>query len=160
MVRHLCNFMAVDAFSFIFDTHLQIYIFYIKLIALLQINQVIQDKIVYTISTQNMNNIVTDAELPKTVRPPTNFQKSKLSRTRSNALRQNRNESYNQSIVAHADWDVKSGCHFSCIENSMGIQIISSKADHSTNIQLCNAEFIVMPLLFILTQSSLDYNHY
>lgn len=84
-----------------------------------------------------------DAELPKPVKPMNHFPKSKISRIRTNSLRQNRNEQYNQSSLPLNDWDVKSGCHFSCIENSMGIQIISSKFDHSTNIQLCHAEFIV-----------------
>lgn len=85
-----------------------------------------------------------DPELPKPLRPSSNnFQKSKLNRIRSNALRQNRGELYNQTTFSTDEWIVKSGCHFSCLENSMGIQIISSKSDHSTNIQLCNAEFIV-----------------
>lgn len=81
--------------------------------------------------------------MTKPMRSYVNFQKSKLSRIRSNSLRQNRNEQYNQTTFSSNDWIVKSGCHFSCIENSMGIQIISSKSDHTTNIQLCNAEFIV-----------------
>lgn len=42
-----------------------------------------------------------------------------------------------------SEWIVKSGCHFSCMEQSKGIQIVSSKIDHSTNIQLCQAETIV-----------------
>lgn len=78
----------------------------------------------------------------KPARSPTNFQKSRINRIRSNSVRQNRNEQYNQSTLSPTDWTVKSGCHFSCIENSMGIQIIKSH-DHTTNIQLCNAEFIV-----------------
>ncbi|XP_031616412.1 A disintegrin and metalloproteinase with thrombospondin motifs adt-1 isoform X2 [Contarinia nasturtii] len=83
-----------------------------------------------------------DPELPKPLRTPNNFPKSKLNRIRSNALRLNRGELHNQTTFSADDWIVKSGCHFSCLENSMGIQIISSKSDHSTNIQLCNAEFI------------------
>lgn len=86
----------------------------------------------------------TDADLPKTVRPPYVLQKTKLSRTRSNSVRQHRNELYNnQTVFSTNEWIVKSGCHFNCIENSMGIQIVSSNLDHSTNIQLCYTEFIV-----------------
>jgi len=40
-------------------------------------------------------------------------------------------------------WIVKSGCHFSCIEASKGIQIVNSRLDGSTNIQLCSPEKIV-----------------
>lgn len=86
-----------------------------------------------------------DSDLPKTIRPPYILQKSKLTRIRSNALRQHRNElhSHNHTVFSTNEWTVKSGCHFNCIENSMGIQIVSSNLDHSTNIQLCYTEFIV-----------------
>lgn len=40
-------------------------------------------------------------------------------------------------------WTIKSGCHFSCIDKSKGIQIIVSNIDHSTNIQLCEPDVIV-----------------
>lgn len=95
---------------------------------------------------------ISDAEMTKSHRPPNNYQKSKLSRIRSNSLRQNRNELTNQSAYSTDDWIVKSGCHFSCIENSMGIQIIASKSDHTTNIQLCSAEFIV-------SKTKTDFHH-
>lgn len=88
-------------------------------------------------------SLFSDPELPKPIRPLNNFQKSKLSRIRASSLRQNRIELHNHSTYSADDWIVKSGCHFSCIQSSMGVQIISSKSDHSTNIQLCHAEFIV-----------------
>lgn len=84
-----------------------------------------------------------DSDLPKTVRPPYILQKSKLIRTRTNSLRQHRNELLNHTVFSKNEWTVKSGCHFNCIENSMGVQIVSSNLDHSTNIQLCYTEFIV-----------------
>ncbi|XP_055632048.1 A disintegrin and metalloproteinase with thrombospondin motifs adt-1 [Toxorhynchites rutilus septentrionalis] len=34
-------------------------------------------------------------------------------------------------------WDVKSGCHFSCISEAKGIQIVASKINIRTSIQLC-----------------------
>lgn len=75
-------------------------------------------------------------------------------------LRQNRNEQHNQTetVFSTDDWIVKSGCHFSCINQSMGIQIISSKIDKSTNIQLCNAELFVSftQILIILFASDLS----
>ncbi|XP_058833011.1 A disintegrin and metalloproteinase with thrombospondin motifs adt-2 isoform X2 [Topomyia yanbarensis] len=35
------------------------------------------------------------------------------------------------------NWEAKSGCHFSCMEKAKGIQIVASKTDIRTNIQLC-----------------------
>lgn len=62
---------------------------------------------------------------------------------RVNALRPNKEKQINIVAPINNEWNVKSGCHFSCIEQSMGIQIISSNSDRSTNIQLCHAEFVV-----------------
>lgn len=99
---------------------------------------------IYTIDLHcNLIDFIQDPEIPKIVRPPHNLPKSKLTRSRTNSLRKNRNELNNQSAYSADTWTVKSGCHFSCIENSMGIQIISSNLDQTTNIQLCHAEFIV-----------------
>uniref|UniRef100_A0A182JFI6 Uncharacterized protein n=1 Tax=Anopheles atroparvus TaxID=41427 RepID=A0A182JFI6_ANOAO len=39
-------------------------------------------------------------------------------------------------------WEVKSGCHFSCMELGKGVQIVSSSAGTNTNIQLCTANTI------------------
>lgn len=41
------------------------------------------------------------------------------------------------------EWIVKSGCHFSCMEHSSGIQVISSAKNRSMNIQLCQAQIDV-----------------
>lgn len=41
------------------------------------------------------------------------------------------------------EWIVKSGCHFSCMRYSLGIQIVMSSADRSTNIQLCESQTVV-----------------
>lgn len=62
---------------------------------------------------------------------------------RFNSLRTNMDKQINIVAPINNEWNVKSGCHFSCIEQSMGIQIISSNLDQSTNIQLCHAEFVV-----------------
>ncbi|XP_040156246.1 A disintegrin and metalloproteinase with thrombospondin motifs adt-1 [Anopheles arabiensis] len=40
------------------------------------------------------------------------------------------------------NWEVKSGCHFSCMERGKGVQIVSSTAGTNTNIQLCTANTI------------------
>lgn len=40
-------------------------------------------------------------------------------------------------------WVVKSGCHFSCMEQSSGIQVVASVRDRSMNIQLCQAQIDV-----------------
>lgn len=40
-------------------------------------------------------------------------------------------------------WTVKSGCHFSCMEQSAGVQVISSKLNSATNIQLCSSDILV-----------------
>lgn len=41
-------------------------------------------------------------------------------------------------------WNVRSGCHFGCIEQSKGIQIVETYTpDRKSNIQLCEAEPIV-----------------
>lgn len=46
----------------------------------------------------------------------------------------------------HTDqWITKSGCHFSCIDMSKGIQLVSSRRDYSSNIQLCSPEAVVIP---------------
>lgn len=87
-----------------------------------------------------------DIDLPKTFgRSSSTFQRPKSNRIRMSPLRQNRDEQHNQTetVFSTDEWIVKSGCHFSCINQSMGIQIISSKIDQSTNIQLCNAELFV-----------------
>lgn len=41
------------------------------------------------------------------------------------------------------NWIVKSGCHFSCMRFSLGIQIVMSSVDRSTNIQLCKTQTVV-----------------
>lgn len=87
-----------------------------------------------------------DIDLPKTFgRSSSTFQRPKSNRIRMSPLRQNRDEQHNQTetVFSADDWIVKSGCHFSCVNQSMGIQIISSKVDQTTNIQLCNAELFV-----------------
>lgn len=107
-----------------------------------------------------------DSDLPKTVRPPYILQKSKLTRIRSNSLRQHRNDlqshshSHNHTVFSTNEWTVKSGCHFNCIENSMGIQIVSSNLDHSTNIQLCYTEFIVSKLCRKIAISEFLFNDF
>lgn len=40
-------------------------------------------------------------------------------------------------------WTVKSGCHFSCMDQAKGIQIISSTIDNTNNIQLCSPQIMV-----------------
>lgn len=62
--------------------------------------------------------------------------------------------SYEQWNIKHDDalsqlqaraniWEAKSGCHFSCIGKAKGIQIVASKIDIRTNIQLCTPNSIV-----------------
>ena len=40
-------------------------------------------------------------------------------------------------------WEIKSGCHFSCMDKSTGIQIVTSDSASKTNIQLCHPDSIV-----------------
>lgn len=47
-------------------------------------------------------------------------------------------------------WIVKSGCHFSCMRYSLGIQIVMSSIDRSTNIQLCESQTVVREIIFFL----------
>lgn len=70
-------------------------------------------------------------------------QRIKPTRSRPNAVRQDRIDSKPTTFSSSNEWTVKSGCHFNCINQSMGIQIVSSKYDQSTNIQLCHAEIFV-----------------
>lgn len=91
----------------------------------------------------------TDVDTPKPFGRLTNnnYHRPKATtKVRLHTVKPNRSEQHNQTVDRpHDEWIVKSGCHFSCINQSMGIQIISSKMDRTTNIQLCNAEFIVSP---------------
>lgn len=51
----------------------------------------------------------------------------------------------NNFYGGHTDlWITKSGCHFSCIDMSKGIQLVSSRRDYSSNIQLCSPEAVVI----------------
>lgn len=52
-----------------------------------------------------------------------------------------------ERLISHVErpmqWVVKSGCHFSCMEQSSGIQVVASIKDRSMNIQLCQAQIDV-----------------
>lgn len=52
-----------------------------------------------------------------------------------------------ERLISNVDramqWEVKSGCHFSCMEQSSGIQVVTSVKDRSMNIQLCQAQIDV-----------------
>ncbi|XP_038120942.1 A disintegrin and metalloproteinase with thrombospondin motifs adt-1, partial [Culex quinquefasciatus] len=50
-------------------------------------------------------------------------------------------------------WEVKSGCHFNCMEKSKGIQIVASKMDIRTSIQLCTPNTIACDKM----QSTYEY---
>lgn len=58
------------------------------------------------------------------------------------------------NVERPTQWIVKSGCHFSCMEQSSGIQVVSSVKDRSMNIQLCQAQIDVSSKL---TTRHLDY---
>lgn len=41
-------------------------------------------------------------------------------------------------------WIAKSGCHFSCMENAKGLQLVEASRDStSKNIQLCSPDLVV-----------------
>lgn len=83
-----------------------------------------------------------DAEPPKNVRINQDFQRSKFSaRNRAVSIRQDKTDLTPSAFSS--EWIVKSGCHFSCINQSMGVQIVASKRNQSNNIQLCHAEIFV-----------------
>ncbi|XP_055536789.1 A disintegrin and metalloproteinase with thrombospondin motifs adt-1 [Wyeomyia smithii] len=80
---------------------------------------------------------------------------AKISQTNKHLYNSNLNKeiSYEQWNTRHHDtlsqlrarankWEVKSGCHFSCIGKAKGIQIVASKIDIRTNIQLCTPNAI------------------
>ncbi|XP_049546517.1 A disintegrin and metalloproteinase with thrombospondin motifs adt-1-like isoform X2 [Anopheles darlingi] len=45
------------------------------------------------------------------------------------------------------NWETKSGCHFSCIEQSKGVQTVITQDGEMTNIQLCNMNTIACDLV-------------
>ncbi|XP_055836780.1 A disintegrin and metalloproteinase with thrombospondin motifs 16 isoform X1 [Episyrphus balteatus] len=45
--------------------------------------------------------------------------------------------SINEKEPLESEWEVKSGCHSSCMEKSKGVQVISSKKTRANSIQLC-----------------------
>ncbi|XP_037036544.1 A disintegrin and metalloproteinase with thrombospondin motifs adt-1 [Bradysia coprophila] len=50
------------------------------------------------------------------------------------------------------EWIVKSGCHFSCMRYSLGIQIVMSSLDRTTNIQLCKSQTVACDKLQTTTE--------
>lgn len=40
-------------------------------------------------------------------------------------------------------WTIKSGCHFSCMDQAKGLQLVESSIDGVTNIQLCSPDLLV-----------------
>lgn len=54
-----------------------------------------------------------------------------------------KHERLTSSVERPMQWIVKSGCHFSCMEQSSGIQVVASIKDRSMNIQLCQAQIDV-----------------
>lgn len=53
-------------------------------------------------------------------------------------------------------WIVKSGCHFSCMRYSLGIQIVTSSIDRSTNIQLCESQTVVRMIITLNDRENFD----
>lgn len=45
-------------------------------------------------------------------------------------------------------WTSKSGCHFSCMENAKGLQLVESSPELETNIQLCSPDLLVITMKF------------
>lgn len=57
-------------------------------------------------------------------------------------------------------WEVKSGCHFGCMEYSKGIQVVTSKTDNSTNIQLCEPHIMVINTIIFCKDYNESYDFY
>lgn len=63
-----------------------------------------------------------------------------------------KHERLTSNVEKPMQWIVKSGCHFSCMEQSSGIQVVASIKDRSMNIQLCQAQIDVSSLPSQLTR--------
>lgn len=50
---------------------------------------------------------------------------------------------YKAAPIMKKKWDIKSGCHFSCMEHAKGLQLVESPIEHDTNIQLCSPDLLV-----------------
>jgi hypothetical protein len=51
-------------------------------------------------------------------------------------------------IMMRDKWRNKSGCFYSCIQNSKGLQTVVSKFDYTSNIRLCEPSNVVSQLIY------------
>lgn len=80
--------------------------------------------------------------------PESNFYKADAyGRWRARQFEPEKYDNLSQLRSRKNQWDVKSGCHFSCMEKAKGIQIVASKMDIRTSIQLCTPNTIVCYLI-------------
>lgn len=76
--------------------------------------------------------------------PDANFYKAdNYGRWRARQFEPEKYDKLSQLQSRKNQWDIKSGCHFSCMEKSKGIQIVASRMDIRTSIQLCTPNTIV-----------------
>ncbi|XP_029735370.2 A disintegrin and metalloproteinase with thrombospondin motifs adt-1 [Aedes albopictus] len=75
--------------------------------------------------------------------PDANFYKAdNYGRWRARQFEPEKYDKLSQLQSRKNQWDIKSGCHFSCMEKSKGIQIVASRMDIRTSIQLCTPNTI------------------
>lgn len=53
-------------------------------------------------------------------------------------------------IMMRDKWRNKSGCYYSCIQNSKGLQTVVSRYDYTTSIRLCEPSNVVSRIILIL----------
>lgn len=53
------------------------------------------------------------------------------------------------AALPRSKWNIKSGCHFSCMEQAKGLQLVES-TDQTSNIQLCSPDVLVSSRVFNL----------
>lgn len=61
---------------------------------------------------------------------------------RMNLVKENAKKLEEHTKRETGEWQIKSDCHFSCMDEARGIQIISSKYDQTTSLRLCTPESI------------------
>lgn len=61
---------------------------------------------------------------------------------RQRAKNQPQYAEYKASVPIMNKWTIKSGCHFSCMENAKGLQLVESSPEQETNIQLCSPDLL------------------
>ncbi|XP_062544375.1 A disintegrin and metalloproteinase with thrombospondin motifs adt-1 isoform X2 [Armigeres subalbatus] len=91
--------------------------------------------------TRKIENVTHNSERRRI--PEANFYKAdNYVRWRGRQFEPEKYDKLSQLQARKNQWDIKSGCHFSCMGKSKGIQIVASRMDIRTSIQLCTPNTI------------------